>query len=208
MVAGVYGVSAKSKENKNNQLYGKHSSMENDLKTKLYKEARYLQIVIPYDKDDRMITFDDSVMIELECNDEFTPPMFNSEDKLLEYVIDLEERKVLNWDYEDGYLRMQGKVRDSGTYTLLDADKKPLWQIRGYVPNKLIPPLDRGFGDYIELPVDADESIESWPTTPDFSEFIEEGKEPIPIKTNKWHRAKEALWSVRRMNSTRKRWNG
>jgi len=182
--------------------------MENDLKTKLYKEARYLQIVIPYDKDDRMITFDDSVMIELECNDEFTPPMFNSEDKLLEYVIDLEERKVLNWDYEDGYLRMQGKVRDSGTYTLLDADKKPLWQIRGYVPNKLIPPLDRGFGDYIELPVDADESIESWPTTPDFSEFIEEGKEPIPIKTNKWHRAKEALWSVRRMNSTRKRWNG
>ena len=173
--------------------------MENDLKTKLYKEARYLQIVIPYDKDDRMITFDDSVMIELECNDEFTPPMFNSEDKFLEYVIDLEKRKVLNWDYEDGYLRMQGKVRDSGTYTLLDADKKPLWQIRGYVPNKLIPPFDRGFGDYIELPVDADGSIESWPTTPDFSEFIEEGKEPIPIKTNKWHRAKEALWSVRRM---------
>lgn len=36
-------------------------------------------------------------------------------------------------------------------------------------------------------------------TTPDFSGFIEEGKEPTPIKTNKWHRAKEALWSVRRM---------
>ena len=62
--------------------------MKNDLKEKIKKEARFLHIAIPYDKDDRMITFDDSVMIELECDDEFTPPMFNSEDKLLEYVID------------------------------------------------------------------------------------------------------------------------
>ena len=84
--------------------------MKNDLKENLKKEARFLHITIPYDKDDRMITFDDSVMIELECDDEFTPPMFNSEDKLLEYVIDLKERKVLNWNYEDGYLRMEESV--------------------------------------------------------------------------------------------------
>lgn len=173
--------------------------MKYDLKENLKKEASFLHIAIPYDKDDRMITFDDSVMFELECDDEFTPPMFNSEDKLLEYVIDLKERKVLNWDYEDGYLRMWGKIRDSGIYTLLNADKKPLWQIRGYVPNRLIPPFDKGFGDYIELPIEADGTIENWPTTPDFSEFIEEGKEPTPIKTNKWYRAKEALWDVRRM---------
>lgn len=181
------------------QIELKHTSMKNDLKEKLKKEARFLHIAIPYDKDDRMITFDDSVMIELECDDEFTPPMFNSEDKLLEYVIDLKERKVLNWDYEDGYLRMWGKVCDSGIYTLLDADNNPLWQIRGYVPNRLIPPFDKDFGDYIELSVEADGTIENWLTTPDFSEFIEEGKEPTPIKTNKWHRAKEALWNVRRM---------
>ena len=42
--------------------------MKNDLKEKLKKEARFLHIAIPYDKDDRMITFDDSVMIELECD--------------------------------------------------------------------------------------------------------------------------------------------
>lgn len=173
--------------------------MKNDLKEKLKKEASFLHIAIPYDKDDRMITFDDSVMIELECDDEFTPPMFNSEDKLLEYVIDLKERKVLNWDYEEGYLRMYAKVRDSGTYTLLDKEKNPLWQIKGYVPNKLIPPFEKGYGDYIELSVEYDGSIEDWPIRPDFSDFIEEGKEPAPIKTNKWHRAKEALWNVRRM---------
>lgn len=173
--------------------------MKNELKNKLAKEASYLHIVIPYDKDNSTITFDDGVMIELECNEEFTPPMLNSEDMLLEYIIDLKERKVINWNYKEGYLRMQAKVRDSGTYTLLDAEKNPLWQIRGYVPNNLIPPFEKGYDDYIELSVEYDGTIEDWPITPDFSDFIEEGKEPTPIKTNKWYRAKEALWCVRRM---------
>lgn len=169
------------------------------MKNKLAKEAKYLHIAIPYDKNDQTITFDDGVMIELECDEKFTPPMLNSEDMLLEYIIDLKERKVINWNYEEGYLRMYAKVRDSGTYTLLDKEKNPLWQIRGYVPNNLIPPFEKGYGDYIELSVEYDGSIENWPIIPDFSDFIEEGKEPTPIKTNKWHRAEEALREVMRM---------
>ena len=50
------------------QIDLKHTNMRNDLKENLKKEARFLHITIPYDKDDRMITFDDSVMIELECD--------------------------------------------------------------------------------------------------------------------------------------------
>lgn len=34
-------------------------------------------------------------------------------------------------------------------------------------------------------------------TTPDLSEFIEEGQAPKPVKSNKWHRAEEALWRVK-----------
>ena len=119
------------------------------LKETLEQTARYICISIPYDKDDypRLISFDNDVMTELECDDDFTPPTLNLETKLLEYVIDLQNGKVENWNYKDGYLRMWAKVRDSGTYTLLDADKKPIWQICGYVPNALLPPYEKGFGD-------------------------------------------------------------
>lgn len=47
--------------------------------------ARFLHISIPYDKDDEfsMITFDDGVMTELECEDGFIPPMLNKETERL-----------------------------------------------------------------------------------------------------------------------------
>ena len=170
--------------------------MNTEQKSKLEREARFLHIAIPYDKNDELITFDDGLMTELECDDEFVPPMLNAEDQLLEYLIDLKESKVVGWNHEDGYLRLWAKVCDAGTYTLMDAEKKSLCQICGYVPNKLIPPLEKGFGDYIELAIKADGTVNGWPTTPDLSEFIEEGQSPKPVKTNKWHRAEEALWKV------------
>lgn len=177
-------------------------NMNTELKNRLESEARYLKMSIPYDKDDEsgLISFDDGLMTELECEEDFVPPMLNKEDQLLEYMVDLKERKVLNWSYKDGYLRMWAKVRDSGTYTLLDEKMNPLWQIRGYVPNRLIPPLEDGYGDYIELAVEGDGIVVGWPEKLDFSEFIKEGREPKHVKTNKWHRAEEALWDVRRHN--------
>ena len=173
--------------------------MDNSLKNKLKQDSRYLQISIPYDKEDKLIRFDDGVMTELECDEEFTPPMLNAEDQLLEFVIDLKEGKMLNWNYEGGYLRMWAKVCDSGSYTLLDSEKKPIWQIRGYVPNKLIPPFENGYGDYIELAIEADGTVVDWPTKPDLSDFVSDGRSPEPIKTNKFHRAEEAYWHVRGM---------
>ena len=171
--------------------------MNTEQNSKLEREARFLHIAIPYDKGDELITFDDGLMTELECDEEFVPPMLNAEDQLLEFLIDLKAHKVVGWNYEDGYLRLWAKVCDAGTYTLMDAEKNPLCQICGYVPNKLIPPLEKGFGDYIELAIEADGTVNGWPTTPDLSEFIEEGKAPKPVKTNKWHRAEEALWRVK-----------
>ena len=95
------------------------------LEGKLKKDARYLHISIPYDKDEDggLITFDDGLMTELECDEDFTPPMLDKDDQRLEVVIDLKERKVQDWNSEDDYLRMWAKVRDSGTYTLLDEEK-------------------------------------------------------------------------------------
>ena len=55
------------------------------LKEKLENEARFLRISIPYDKRDRytMVSFDDGVMTELECDESFVPPMYDEETKLL-----------------------------------------------------------------------------------------------------------------------------
>ena len=173
------------------------SVMEN-IKETLENKAQYLCVSIPYDKDDEphLISFDDGCITELECDDDFTPPTLNPETKLLEYVIDLKNGKVENWNYKDGYLRMWAKVCDSGTYTLLDADQKPLWQIRGYVPNSILPPYEKGFGDYLELAVFADGRIDNWRNNLDFSEFITEGKAPKPVKTYKWHRVEEIVRDI------------
>lgn len=165
----------------------------------LRTKACYIHISIPYDKEDDLITFDDDIMTELEVDADFTPPMLNKETLRLEFMIDLKNGKMHDWNEEYGYLRMWAKVCDSGTYTLLDAEKNPICQINGYVPTKLIPPFEKGYGDYIELAINADGTINNWSQNPDLSDFVEEGKSPKPIKTNKWHRAEKALWHIRCM---------
>ena len=174
----------------------------------LKSKAVFLYISIPYDKEDELITFDDGLMTELEIEEDFVPPILNAETQRLDYVVNLKDGKMQNWKESDGYLRMWAKVRDSGTYTLLDADKQPFCQIRGYVPYRLIPPFEEGAGDYIELAVNADGTINNWPQNPDLSDFVEDGKTPKPIKTNKWHRAEDALWYVKglKLNKEELKW--
>ena len=163
----------------------------------LNEKARYLDIIIPYygDDDGHLITFNDGMMTELEYDEEFVNPMLDAENKQLNLLIDLQTLKVVDWD--GGNLRMWGKVRDGGAYTLLDANKKPIWQIQGYVPNKLLPPYETGWGDYLEFIITPDGSLQEWRTPLNFEDFIEDGHEPKKlIKTNKWYRAKRALLQV------------
>ena len=167
----------------------------NELKSK----AHYVHMSIPYNPEDNLITFDDGEMTELECDEDFVPPMLNAKDMLLEMTIDLKKGRLVEWDSNNGYLRMQAKVQDGGTYTLLDADKNPIWQINGYVPNRLIPSfeIEGDYGDYIELRINADGFISNWKKEIDLSVFIKEGHTPKPVKTNKWHKAEDVLWYIR-----------
>ena len=160
--------------------------------------ARYLHIAIPYDREwdeYHLITFSDGMMDELETEEEFEIPNYDKENKLMNFTIDLQERKVVDWSRGE-YIRLWGKICDEGTYTLLDGDRKPLWQITGYVPNKLVPPLENGWGDYIELAIEADGKVEEWPVELDFSEFVEKGHEPKPVRSNKYRKAESALLSL------------
>ena len=172
--------------------------MNNSLKSKLENEARFLRISIPYDKRDNytMISFDDGVISELECEESFVPPMYDEDNKLLEFWVNLKERKVKDWSEGNGYLRIWAKVCDEGTYTLYDKDMNMLWQIRGYVPNALIPPYEMGFGDYLELVINADGTLPRWKESSDFSDFLENGQEPAPVMSYKWNHAATAYYDV------------
>ena len=172
--------------------------MSTTLKEKLENEARLLRISIPYDKRDKytMVSFDDGIMSELECDESFVPPMYDESTKLLEFWIDLRERKLKDWDESNGYLHIWAKVRDEGAYTLYDTDMKPLWQIQGYVPNALIPPYDMGFGDYLELTIEADGTLPQWHEKTEFSDFLVSGREPGPVTSYKWNHAATAYYDV------------
>ena len=172
--------------------------MSTTLKEKLENEARFLRISIPYDKRDKytMVSFDDGIMSELECDESFAPPMYDESTKLLEFWIDLRERKLKDWDESNGYLHIWAKVRDEGAYTLYDTDMKPLWQIQGYVPSALIPPYDMGFGDYLELTIEADGTLPEWQETSDFSDFLVSGREPGPVTSYRWNHAATAYYDV------------
>ena len=75
------------------------STNEQALERKLHQETRYLHISIPYGEDEgnELITFDDGLATELQCETDFVPPMFNNENRTLEVMVDLAEHKVLGW---------------------------------------------------------------------------------------------------------------
>ncbi len=79
---------------------------------------------------------------------------------------------------------------------MLDSNKQPLWQIHGNVPCKLIPPFEKGWGDYLDICVNSDGSIKDWPQTPDFTDFIEHGRHPETIRSNRWHQVRKAIYSL------------
>lgn len=98
-------------------------------------------------------------------------------------IINLKTHKLLNWKPEYGDLLLQAKVCDSGTYFLLDKDKKVICKIADYVPNGLIPEAD-DCGDYIRLRINNDGTIENWPEEPSFSEFLEDADTVEKIDTS------------------------
>ena len=91
-------------------------------------QARYIHIAIPYDPscdEYHLITFSDGVMDELESEKGFEIPSFDPENLLMNFTIDLTSGKVENWQREE-FIRIWGKIRDEGTYTLLDKDQTPI----------------------------------------------------------------------------------
>ncbi len=134
----------------------------------LNEEAHYLMIYFPYNEE--MCSYTDTWMDELYENEY---PLVSK--GIWSGIINLKTHKLLNWKPEYGSLYLQAKVCDSGTYFLLDKDKKTVCKIADYVPNGLIPEVD-DCGDYIRLRINEDGTIENWFEEPDFSYFMEDSE--------------------------------
>lgn len=127
--------------------------------------AHYLMIYFPYNEE--MCSYTDAWMGELYEN---KYPLVAK--GMWSGIINLKTHQLLNWKLEYGTLYLQAKICDSGTYFLLDKDKKVIYKIAGYVPNSLVPDSD-DCGDYIRLRINSDGTIENWPENPDYSDFVE-----------------------------------
>ncbi|MDB8996089.1 hypothetical protein PN613_07010 [Parabacteroides distasonis] len=134
----------------------------------LNEVAHYLMIYFPYNEE--MCSYTDTWMDELYENEY---PLVSK--GIWSGIINLKTHKLLNWKPEYGSLYLQAKVCDSGTYFLLDKDKKTVCKIADYVPNGLIPEVD-DCGDYIRLRINEDGTIENWFEEPDFSYFMEDSE--------------------------------
>ena len=142
----------------------------------LNEVAHYLMIYFPYNEE--MCSYTDTWMDELYENEY---PLVSK--GIWSGIINLKTHKLLNWKPEYGSLYLQAKVCDSGTYFLLDKDKKTICKIADYVPNGLIPEVD-DCGDYIRLRINEDGTIENWFEEPDFSDFMEDSEVVEKIDTS------------------------
>ena len=142
----------------------------------LNEVAHYLMIYFPYNEE--MCSYTDTWMDELYENEN---PLVSK--GIWSGIINLKTHKLLNWKPEYGSLYLQAKVCDSGTYFLLDKDKKTICKIADNVPNGLIPEVD-DCGDYIRLRINEDGTIENWFEEPDFSDFMEDSEVVEKIDTS------------------------
>jgi len=90
---------------------------------------------------------------------------------LWEAVIDLDTHAIEGWP-QGKTLAFDMKVRDQGTYILLDADRSEVARMENeYVPSRLLP---GDYGDYLYLNIDETGKITNWKEDANLSDFEEQ----------------------------------
>lgn len=111
-----------------------------------------------------------SVAVRFDDDDmPFDAPLRDGD--MWEAVIDLDTHTIEDWP-QGQTLGFRMKVCDHGFYTLLDADMNERASLENaYVPNDLLP---GGFGDYLELQIDATGKIVNWLENANLRNFEED----------------------------------
>lgn len=126
--------------------------MKATIKVKKEVEIKYLKLKVAVRYEDEDMPFD----YPFRHDDVWMP------------LIDIDNGKILNFEYHTD-LDLHMKVCDEGSYYLFDEDNNTLLEIKNdYVPNKLIP---GSYGDYIDLRISKDGTIENWYKNPSIKDF-------------------------------------
>ena len=162
----------------------------------LILNTKYIRIVLPYFRGDNLFHIEDGEGKLPVENKNYTIPLYDEDNRQFDFTVNIADAKICDWHYNSPF-RLRAKVRDSGTYTLMDKDKSPILQIAGYVPDEVIPPQEHSWGDYVEFNISSFGEIMNWPKNLDLSIFAETGILPKSIRSNKWQRAKEMLLTIK-----------
>lgn len=126
--------------------------MKATIKVKKEIELKYIELQVSVKYDDEDMPFD----FPFRNGDSWNP------------LIDLDKGKIIDYEYPEKF-DLHMKVTDSGSYYLMDKNKEVLLKIEeDYVPNSLIP---GSYGDYIEMNILPDGTIENWPSKPSIKDF-------------------------------------
>ena len=134
--------------------------MKKDIMT---SNARYLEIIFPWDED--LCSFQSDFDLE---SDEI-PYVSNG---YWHGIIDLKEHRLCDSKDMDWPYVLNAKVCDGGVYFLLDESKKALCIYRGYVSD--LPFDNKSWGDYIHLVVRDGGHIEYWEGDFDLDDFTKD----------------------------------
>jgi hypothetical protein len=93
-----------------------------------------------------------------------------------QFEIDLESGNIINWP-KGTTASTYYKVRDEGSYALLDENHNVIHEACCYVP-KILAYLDKeqhyGFGDYIILSIDADGHLKDFPQGDELKKLLDD----------------------------------
>lgn len=119
--------------------------------TRVAVEVKFVRIVVEVRYDDEDIPYD----FPFRTGDTW------------DVTVELETGKILDWPGPAAEVCM--KVCDCGSYYLLDEQKSTIAKIENdYVPHGVVP---GEYGDYIDLKIASDGTIENWNKEFEFSDF-------------------------------------
>ena len=164
-----------------------------------YKIPEYVRITLPY------AGFED--LFRVECGGGVVDDpyevrklaMYNQEDEQFDFTVNLKTGSLNNWIYAVDF-RIQAKMQDRATYTLMDEDMAPIVQISGCVPTGLVPQSSGCDIDSVDFIIDEDGVIADWPLEPDLSMFSVEGIIPDDFGVGKWNLASRILCDINNAN--------
>lgn len=126
--------------------------MEIEIVKKIKANVKYIHFDIPLYEGDIEYHEDDSEL-----------GLFIEESKRLTLTIDIETGNCCLWGGSclRHDFKVYSKVRDEGTYRLLDENHQEIIKYQGYVPD-ILSCIDNGWGDYLSMIIHPNGDIDNW----------------------------------------------